>query len=215
MTCCRGRWRTGRAHRLPPGRACAPEVARIAPLALAHGRPSVPAAVEQDVNLAVLVPRENDRFCTDARGLVVSWLRDLARMSHIDPGAAENMLHLRVEYGGVRVDIRPHATVFNKTAEVSTQDPIDVIHPDRSPRTTFAPAGVVPRHARSAPIQLPVKSTASLKITLFYCAFRQRQGAREGVGTALTRAALRLTWRRISSTTTRVTPYVCRTAAGS
>jgi hypothetical protein len=75
----------------------------------AHHRAAVRAAVDQDADLAAVLPDHDDRFPAHARGEVVAGGFHLALVAQDQPGAAEDMGHLQVENRRVRVHGPVHA----------------------------------------------------------------------------------------------------------
>src|SRR3954471_10785006 len=67
------------------------------------------AAVEQHMDAAVVVAAHDHGLASEFGRSVVAWVRYLARMADIEPGAAEDALHLEFENVGVHIDAPVHA----------------------------------------------------------------------------------------------------------
>jgi hypothetical protein len=70
----------------------------------------VRSAILEHIDLAVAMAGHDDRLASDLRGVVIARLWDLAFVSHVDPGSAEEAIHLQLVY--VRIDIYSAVNAF-------------------------------------------------------------------------------------------------------
>ncbi|SPE59226.1 hypothetical protein ECMM28_4430 [Escherichia coli] len=75
------------------------EAALVAMLLAAEHRAPVRAGIDDRVELARFVARDDDRLTADAGREIVVVLRYLALVGEIDPVPLEDVLHLEVEQG--------------------------------------------------------------------------------------------------------------------
>ena len=75
------------------------EAGLVALLVAAQRGAAVRAGVDDGVEFARLVARDDDRLAADLRGEVVVRVGDLALVGQVDPVALEDVLHLQVEQG--------------------------------------------------------------------------------------------------------------------
>ena len=66
------------------------------------------AAVVQDMNAAIDMPRQNDGLATDPRAEIIARLLDLAFMTDIEPRPAEQARHLKLENSRIGVNPAVH-----------------------------------------------------------------------------------------------------------
>ena len=102
----------------PAVERAAQELARVAVRERDQLRALVGAAIEQHVDRAVGVADHEHRLPPDQRLVIVAGVRHLARVPDIDPGAAEDALHLEVEDGGVGVDRPMHPVRLHQLRHV-------------------------------------------------------------------------------------------------
>jgi len=76
----------------------------------------VPATVEQDDDLVLPGPRDDDRIGPHLRLDEVFRIRDLALVAHQQPGAAEDLPH----FLGKQVIVHEHATIRRSCGNVYT-----------------------------------------------------------------------------------------------
>ena len=81
------------------------------PLVAAQHRAAVAAGVDEGVQLAVPVARDEDRLPAHVHREVVVLVRDLGLMGEVDPVALPNMLHLQLEELGIGEDVPCDAIV--------------------------------------------------------------------------------------------------------
>ena len=81
------------------------EAALVAVLSAAQHRALVCAGVDDRVQFAGLVARDDDRLTADPRGVVIVVVRNLAFVRQIHPVAFEDVLHLEFVQVGVREDV--------------------------------------------------------------------------------------------------------------
>src|SRR5260370_12568052 len=91
---------------------------RIAGFALAYGVAAMHAAVEQQVDRAILVARNDDRLQSDPARYVVARLGNLTFMRDVYPVAIPDLFQFFFEDGGIVVDSPAHAIVLNKVVVV-------------------------------------------------------------------------------------------------
>src|SRR4051812_4100002 len=66
---------------------------------------SVPAGVEEGIDLSRTVAGEEDGLAPDIGGNEIVWRGDLVLQPDEDPGALEDPRHLQLEHGGVAEDV--------------------------------------------------------------------------------------------------------------
>jgi AcrR family transcriptional regulator len=76
----------------------------VAALVAANHGAAVRACVEESVELAFAIPRDDDRLAADVAGDVVVVVGDLTLVSKIDPVPLPDVLHLQLEQLEVRED---------------------------------------------------------------------------------------------------------------
>jgi hypothetical protein len=76
------------------------------------------AAVEQNVDAAIVVARHDHRLAAEIGGDVVARLTHLAGMADEQPSAAEDALHLQLEDLGIGVDPAVHAPRLDQSADL-------------------------------------------------------------------------------------------------
>ena len=91
----------------------AAERVRVAALALTYGVAAMHAAVEQQMDRAVLVARDDNRLQSDLARYIVARLGNLTFMSDIYPVAIPYLLQFLFEDGGIVVDAAAHAIVLD------------------------------------------------------------------------------------------------------
>jgi hypothetical protein len=70
----------------------------------------VRTAILEYIDLAVAMAGHDDRLASNLRRVVVTRLRNLAVVSHVDPASAEDTVHLQFVYAGI--DIYPAMNAF-------------------------------------------------------------------------------------------------------
>src|SRR5450755_337505 len=78
-----------------PGVERTGEGPRVAPVVGADLVAAMRTTIEQEVDLALLVPRHDDGLRTDRFGDVIAGIRDFALMADINPGAVPDVLQFR------------------------------------------------------------------------------------------------------------------------
>ena len=100
-----------------PAVIAAAEELRVALLLVADDGAAVAAAVVDDVDLAVGVPRQHNRMLADAGGDEVAGLRHQAFVADIDPGPAEDLVHLQVEHFGIEIERAVNPVAMDQRAD--------------------------------------------------------------------------------------------------
>src|SRR5919198_942902 len=88
-----------------------PEVQGVPPLLPANGIGSMPADIEEHVDVTVLAPGDDNGLSADPACTVVAWVRDLALMSDVDPRLLKDLAHFLLVEQRVRVHACVHAEV--------------------------------------------------------------------------------------------------------
>src|SRR4051794_2794040 len=94
------------------------EPIRVAGPFRAHYRTLVRTAILEHMDLAVGMASHDDRLSPYLRGAVVARLWYLAVMPHVDPGPAEDAIHLQFVYVGIDVHSAVNAFRLNQMAEI-------------------------------------------------------------------------------------------------
>ena len=110
-----------------PAVIAAPEMPRVALGFIAHHGAPVAAAVEEDIDLAIFVPRQHDRLAPDPRGQEVTDLRDLRSVADINPGPGVNPLHLQLEDRLVQVDAPMHPVRLHQLPNMPHPAPVPYV----------------------------------------------------------------------------------------
>src|SRR5713226_7195472 len=92
----------------------ATECVRVAAVALAYGVAAMHASIQHQVDLAVLVARDDHRLQPDLARYVVPWFWNLALMSHIYPFAIPNLFQFLTKDRGIVVDLAVDAIALNE-----------------------------------------------------------------------------------------------------
>ncbi len=101
-----------------PAVIAADEPPGIAAIVRAHHRAAMTAAVEQNVDLAIGMARDDHALAPHPRGDVVARVGNLAFVRDVKPGAAEDLRHLALENARIDIDRPMHLAVGNKPAEI-------------------------------------------------------------------------------------------------
>ncbi len=76
----------------------------VAALVVAHEIGPMPAAVEEDANLAVLAAHDDNRLQADLPSNVVAVVRNFAFVPEIDPDLLEDVDHFALEQVGIVIE---------------------------------------------------------------------------------------------------------------
>src|SRR5262249_24085420 len=101
-----------------PAVVAAGEPRRVALALVHHLGAAMAAAVEQHVHLAVAVTHHDHGLAAELGGDVIAGRGNLARMPDIEPGAAEDALHLELEDRGIGIDVAVHAAGLDQLRDV-------------------------------------------------------------------------------------------------
>ena len=77
----------------------------VAALVAAQHGAAVCARIDESIQLALFVARDDDRLTAHRRGEIIVGVGDLALVGQIDPVALENVLHLKFEQRGIGKDV--------------------------------------------------------------------------------------------------------------
>src|SRR5208283_1322397 len=97
-----------------PSMIGASEGVGVAAVALTHGVAAMHTPVEHELNVAVLVARNDHRLQTDLTRHVVAGLGNLALMRDVNPFAIPDFFELLAENGGVVIDPPADAIALNQ-----------------------------------------------------------------------------------------------------
>ena len=81
-------------------------------------RALVRTAIVEHVRLPVFAANEHDGLASDQRLVVIPRIGDLAFMADVNPGVAENPVHLEVEYILVGVDSLVDLILFDEGSDI-------------------------------------------------------------------------------------------------
>ena len=76
------------------------------------------ALIVDDADFALGVAHQHDRLAADKAAEIVAGIFHLAFVADIDPGDAEDALHLELEDGRIGVDLPMHPAGLNEARQV-------------------------------------------------------------------------------------------------
>ena len=132
-----------------PAVIAAGELRRVALLGRHHHGAAVGALVVHHVQRAVVVAHHHHRLAADLGREIVAGIFHLALVADIDPGRAEQALHLQLEDRRIGVDLPVHRRPrMRKNLEKSCVMRRDILHGRQGGRGTGQPSSAARRERR-------------------------------------------------------------------